>query len=546
MNEARIRERRLARFRLHQQTRPGPPGQRDADPAHPRPFPSSLDSPVARERARQLAGSLRGRLLTTPTGVVVETETRVRLPADLAALGRLPYPIDPGRPLVFLDTETTGLGTAAGTLPFLVGLGSWEGDEFRVRQLFLPDQSDEPAFLDVLAAAIPPDAWLVTYNGRAFDWPLVVTRYRLRHRAPPTHAGHLDLLPVARQVWRHRLQDARLSTVEVGVAGVVRRHDLPGALVPARYFAYLRSGRPSLLLDVARHNLQDVVSLARLLEVLCRALRDDARSPLVDPGDLLGLAHAFARQHRHHEALQCLDRAVASANAAAAAVAGGRPVLVERIAADRARALARTGRHHEALEAWLRLAERGGPFAAFAWLQVAKYREHMMRDVIGALHATERAGALAERARAFGRPLRSVERDLPRRLHRLRCADVMRARGAPELAQPVAERHGIGQPRQADPLDAEARDDGSDEQRALRRKRRRAEGAAGEPRRDPGRQERVTGTRRVPDRPCRYCRQSPALEPIQGPGQMERAAFAQRDHDLLMRPRKQLDQPSAT
>ena len=100
----------------------------------------------------------------------------------------------PEVPLVCLDTETTGLATATGTVAFLVGLGWWEGDAFHQVQLLLPDHADEPALLDALAAYIPLDGWLVTYNGRGFDWPLLVTRYRMARRAPPIHGGHLDLL----------------------------------------------------------------------------------------------------------------------------------------------------------------------------------------------------------------------------------------------------------------------------------------------------------------------------------------------------------------
>ena len=94
----------------------------------------------------------------------------------------LPGQPPPDVPLLCLDTETTGLATAAGTLAFLVGLGWWEGDRFRQVQLLLPDHADEPALLAELAAHIPPTAWLVTYNGRGFDWPLLVARYRMARR----------------------------------------------------------------------------------------------------------------------------------------------------------------------------------------------------------------------------------------------------------------------------------------------------------------------------------------------------------------------------
>ena len=72
----------------------------------------------------------------------------------------------------------------------------------------------------------------MTYNGRTFDWPLITTRYRLSRREPPELAGHLDLLPISRTLFKHRLPDARLASVESGVAGVRRDADLPGATDP--------------------------------------------------------------------------------------------------------------------------------------------------------------------------------------------------------------------------------------------------------------------------------------------------------------------------
>ena len=131
--------------------------------------------------------------------VVVETECAV--PIEIERLTRLPYPIDPLAPLVCIDLETTGLATAAGTLPFLIGVGIWREGHLAIRQLVLADHSGERAQLELLSSLLPPDGWLVTYNGKSFDWPLLTARYRLHRRAPPVMAGHLDLLPVARQLW---------------------------------------------------------------------------------------------------------------------------------------------------------------------------------------------------------------------------------------------------------------------------------------------------------------------------------------------------------
>jgi len=373
--------------------------------------------PAQDQRVASLAVGVDGRVLSTSDGPIVLVETTSELPLAAAALADLPYGVDAGRPLVCIDVETTGLGTAAGTLPFLVGVGSWQAGAMTIRQLLLPDQSHEPALLTALASFIPRDAWLVTYNGRSFDWPLLVSRFRLHRRDPPAWAGHLDLLPIARQLWKHRLGNARLATVE-SVAGVYRLDDLPGALVPERYFRYLREGDPGSLRAVVRHNRQDIVSLALLLAVLAERLALPERWPEMHPGDLGGLARAYARDGRVEDALACLQAGLSASGTVVAAADGG--VIRRRLLIDRARLLARAGRHEEAALAWLELTTSSGPGAVRAWLWLARHREHRLHDYPAALQACMQAAAIAERARAWSRPLVGVERDLRRRMPRLR------------------------------------------------------------------------------------------------------------------------------
>ena len=129
----------------------------------------------AAELAERLAVAVDGEWVAGPAGGYVRVEPpSIDLPIDRERLGQLPDGAPPDVPLVCLDTETTGLTTGTGTVAFLVGLGTWAGDRFRQVQLILPDHADEPALLDALADAIPAGAWLVTYNGRGFDWPLLV------------------------------------------------------------------------------------------------------------------------------------------------------------------------------------------------------------------------------------------------------------------------------------------------------------------------------------------------------------------------------------
>lgn len=266
--------------------------------------------------AERLAATLDGELIRTPTGAFVRVEApSIAVPIDRDRLAVLPGQPPSDAPLLCLDTETTGLATAAGTLAFLVGLGWWEGARFRQVQLLLPDHADEPALLAELAARIPPDGWLVTYNGRGFDWPLLVARYRMARGPAPAHAGHLDLLPIVRRVFRHRMPDARLRTAEAELLGLHRVGDVDGWEIPARYLEFLRSAEPGPLVDVVRHNHEDVRSLARLVAHLDTQYADAARRCTAPPGDLAGLAAAFTRERRFAEALACLDSAVEGAAA---------------------------------------------------------------------------------------------------------------------------------------------------------------------------------------------------------------------------------------
>ena len=95
----------------------------------------------------------------------------------------------------FFDIETTGLGGGTGTYIFLAGLGTFEDGGFRLRQYFLAGVEGERAMLGLLKQDIERCDALVTYNGRAFDVPLVVTRLTLARLADP-YAGlpHFDLL----------------------------------------------------------------------------------------------------------------------------------------------------------------------------------------------------------------------------------------------------------------------------------------------------------------------------------------------------------------
>ena len=144
------------------------------------------------------------------------------------------------REAVYLDTETTGLAGGAGTAAFLIGAGWFEGERFRVRQYFMRDYHEEGALLQALEEDIAGFSSIVTYNGRAFDIPLLDTRFRLaRSRFSLGEVPLLDLLHPARRLWKERLESCRLQSLEVALLGLQRTGDIPGDEIPQVYFCLL-------------------------------------------------------------------------------------------------------------------------------------------------------------------------------------------------------------------------------------------------------------------------------------------------------------------
>jgi len=168
--------------------------------------------------------------------------------------------------LLFFDTETTGLAGGTGTRAFMIGASDFVPEGLRVRQLLIAHLAAERTMLDTFAGWLRPDTRLVSYNGRCYDAPLLVTRYRLaRRRNPLEGLAHLDLLYPTRRRYRGVWENCRLATIERHALEIVREDDLPGSEAPAAWLGYLRGGSSEWLHRVAAHNFQDVVTLARLL-----------------------------------------------------------------------------------------------------------------------------------------------------------------------------------------------------------------------------------------------------------------------------------------
>jgi uncharacterized protein YprB with RNaseH-like and TPR domain len=147
---------------------------------------------------------------------------------------------------------------------------------FHVHQFLARDYSEEPAILEATATLLAPAQTLVTYNGLCFDWPYLADRRRFHLLPPLPPPRHLDLLTTARRLYRGRLPDCSLNTVETHILGVGRQGDVAGARIPEVYHGAVAAGDLNLLAPVAFHNLVDLLTLA-CLAALWRPHLEEAR-----------------------------------------------------------------------------------------------------------------------------------------------------------------------------------------------------------------------------------------------------------------------------
>ncbi len=299
---------------------------------------------------------------------------------SLAIMQGQPYPDLKREDLCFLDTETTGLSHGAGTVAFLVGVGYFTADCFLVRQYLMRDYDEEAALLRHVAEDMERSRALCTFNGATFDLPLLEGRFTmLRMRERYAARPHVDLLPASRRVWKMRLKKCNLTSLEAAVLGMERQDDLPGALVPERYFRFLQTGDESLLADVLAHNCQDILSLAHILARLLRL----HEAPLLagQPEDVFSLGRVYEKRGRAESARMCYR----------AADQGSVSILARGRMAESYR---REGNYAAAAQVYARMAreKQGG---AQPLIALAKICEHRTRDIPAAIEYTRRAILLA-------------------------------------------------------------------------------------------------------------------------------------------------------
>ncbi len=359
----------------------------------------TLDLPAPRKKndpGDGLAG-LDGRFVPTARGeVFVHEETygpdyrhgRAALASDiplslLSEWAKEPRLLDtPPEAFAFLDTETSGMAGGTGTYAFLVGVGRFEtdasGPTFRLLQFFMRDPGEEAALLEALTEFLAPCSALVTYNGKAFDAPLLRTRYALHDiPCPFRDFAHVDLLPLARRLWRDRLPSRTLKYIEENVLGAPRSsEEVPGYEVPWLYFDYLRTGDAAPLKGVFYHNAMDVVALAAMFGLTASMLHDPFDGRIQHGLDVIALAKLHEDLGRWDTAARLYER-------------GLEMTLEEDDFWEAVRRLSALQKRRGDLE---QAAAQGH---IYAHIELAKFHERRRRDIPAALRWAQSALELA-------------------------------------------------------------------------------------------------------------------------------------------------------
>jgi hypothetical protein len=262
---------------------------------------------------------------------------------------------------------------------------------------------------------------LVSFNGRAFDVPIIENRFILARVVPPLREKvHVDLLHPARRLWRYALSSCALTSLEREVLGVRRQQaDVPSGVIPFLYRNYLRTGDARDMKRVLYHNKIDILSLVTLAARLCRAYADPWGGAESDERRELGSAefYALGRWYADEERVGDAERAYRSALRLCS-----RPgsTLRARALRELAYLLKRDERRDEAFAFWQQLALESSQETSgvLAHVELAKHFEWHVEDLVRAAAWTMMALRTVEGWSPSGRREASLA-ELRHRLSRL-------------------------------------------------------------------------------------------------------------------------------
>ncbi|MFC0559994.1 ribonuclease H-like domain-containing protein [Halalkalibacter alkalisediminis] len=280
--------------------------------------------------------------------------------------------------LIFFDTETTGLSSGVGNTIFMLGYCRLQSDSVKVKQYFLPGPEAEVALYHHFLTEVGTLGNLVTYNGKAFDWPQVKTRHTfVRDQVPKLPKfGHFDLLHASRRLWKESLPSCKLSVVEKEILNFERVEDTPSYMVPMLYFDFLQEQDPEFVKGIFHHHEWDVLSLMTLYTHLSSLILD-CEGDAIWPREKYELARWYEALGEKEIAMNLYEQ-----------LKGVGDEVAEASLFAYAKGKKQQGDYTAAIESFLKLVGTKG-FTYLAAVESSKLYEHQFKDVEKALYYSE-------------------------------------------------------------------------------------------------------------------------------------------------------------
>ncbi len=312
--------------------------------------------------------------------------------------------------LVFIDIETTGLASDAGTYVFLIGLGKYTGTKLNLTQFFLNSPAGELALLDQLEKHLTDSSVIVSYNGKSFDVPHIRSRYLYFDWPNPLEDHHhIDLLHLVRRIWKARLSNRSLGQIETKILNVRRsEEDIPGWMVAQLYLEYLHTQDASPLTRIFYHNEIDVISLAMLLDHIARILSNPLDVDIEHGLDLISIGKLYADMGDLSYSVKIYKRGLEFDD-----VNGSQ---YQNAIIDLAYILKKQNLFDQANELWEMAASWGDIDAC---IELAKYFEHRNKKLENAIEWTEKALQFVQSDQLMPYQRTLVKPELDHRLNRL-------------------------------------------------------------------------------------------------------------------------------
>lgn len=174
--------------------------------------------------------------------------------------------------ILFLDIETCGL---SGVPLFLIGVSYFTGEDFSFLQLFARNYYEEKPLLSFFNRLFSQYDLLVTYNGKSFDLPFIISRGHVNKVRIPETISHLDLLMQVRKYWKNRLPNCKLQTVERHIFDRSRSGDIPGSQIPQVYSEFVQTGNAKMAQEILKHNVLDIITM---IDIVMKLYSDTGRT----------------------------------------------------------------------------------------------------------------------------------------------------------------------------------------------------------------------------------------------------------------------------